>query len=369
MTTEEIKQGILSTGFKLEFDISNQLAAHGWTVINNKYYIDDLQESVREIDLLAYRSSVVQHFRVYTFLLISCKKSEENNWALLAKEIDFGNPNYDWLPVHAWSNDPALCFELNEADWRDEYFKTLKAQKATVASTKPKRHIFAFQEMNKATGKPKNDRNIFNSVVSLIKAQAYEMSALPNRIANPRVYQFNLASIVDSELYRIDFSDDEVEPKKVSEEVYVVGYIVNKEQTVCRVHFINAEKFDAQLSRYDKLHQANLIAFGRMCDSFYENVFSAHRYWSHLYSDFVKDLDWNVGMEIRKTIGKSVSLDGGWFYLDKKDKGLELAIDVDEEDAKLLEQNGGLKKNIAKSLKSVYRFEGEFRIAHDPIPF
>ena len=41
----------------------------------------------------------------------------------------------------------------------------------------PKHHIFAFQEMNRESGKPNNDKNIFAAVTSLMKAQAYELGS------------------------------------------------------------------------------------------------------------------------------------------------------------------------------------------------
>jgi hypothetical protein len=46
MNIKEIERGIEKTGFRLEFDISNILEDNGWTVINNKYYVDDLQSTV-----------------------------------------------------------------------------------------------------------------------------------------------------------------------------------------------------------------------------------------------------------------------------------------------------------------------------------
>lgn len=57
MNIDNIKKGIEKTGFRLEFDISNVLSEHGWNVINNKYYVDDQQETVREIDIVAYKAT------------------------------------------------------------------------------------------------------------------------------------------------------------------------------------------------------------------------------------------------------------------------------------------------------------------------
>lgn len=101
MDVKKLEQEIRKTGFVLENDIAQILKAAGWTVISNKYYIDDQQDTVREIDLIAYQGSKVQQFDVYTVLIISCKKSESNVWALLAREVNLRDPNSDWCPLHA----------------------------------------------------------------------------------------------------------------------------------------------------------------------------------------------------------------------------------------------------------------------------
>ena len=82
MKDNKFLNGIRSTGFELEFLVSKSLMSEGWTVINNKYYIDDVQGSAREIDILAYKVTTKNKIQVYTVLIISCKKSSENTWAL-----------------------------------------------------------------------------------------------------------------------------------------------------------------------------------------------------------------------------------------------------------------------------------------------
>ena len=113
MTASPFVVEIRKTGFVLENEIAQTLKRSGWTVISNKYYVDDSEETVREIDLVAYRVSKIQHFDVYTVLIVSCKKSDTNAWALLARPINLKDPNSDWWPLHAWSNDKALAFQLS----------------------------------------------------------------------------------------------------------------------------------------------------------------------------------------------------------------------------------------------------------------
>jgi hypothetical protein len=93
MELENFEKQIAKTGFPLEHKIGSLLRASGWTVINNRYYVDDQEQNVREIDLVAYKSRPVQDFRVCTTLIISCKKSEQNVWALLARKKEAYDPN------------------------------------------------------------------------------------------------------------------------------------------------------------------------------------------------------------------------------------------------------------------------------------
>lgn len=106
------EQGIKKTGFDLEFRISKILQDNNWTVINNRYYIDDHQETVREIDIIAYKASQLEDFLLLTTLVVSCKKSEENAWVLLSKNRDAQDPNVEWKPMHVWTNNKALNFTL-----------------------------------------------------------------------------------------------------------------------------------------------------------------------------------------------------------------------------------------------------------------
>lgn len=71
-------QEITKTGFELEFRVSEVFRQLGWTVIANKYYIDDHQDTVREIDLIAYRTTKLPDFRVATIVVVSCKKNEKD---------------------------------------------------------------------------------------------------------------------------------------------------------------------------------------------------------------------------------------------------------------------------------------------------
>lgn len=205
MDTDKYVNNIQKSGFFLEFNVADSFKKKGWSVINNKYYIDDLTETVREIDIVAYKTLKVRDVTVFTVLIVSCKKSEDNVWAMLTKDINWSDPNAEWRPMHWWSNHKALSYMLTNTEWRNKYFEIASENSVGCAMCLPEVDIFAFQEMDAGTGKVKNDKAIYNSITSLMKAQAYEFSSLPKRKKNKVIYQFNLLSIIDADLIRLHF--------------------------------------------------------------------------------------------------------------------------------------------------------------------
>ena len=172
MSDDRYAKAIQKTGFILEYNVADILRQAGWTVISNKYYEDDLEGSVREIDLLAYKVSKTQQTDIYTTLLISCKKSDADIWALLARDINLKDPNASWWPLHLWSNDKAIVYEIGKPTISKSYHDHLIALGVKEALSIPEYEVFAFQEMNRVSGAPHNDKNIFSAVTSLLKAQA-----------------------------------------------------------------------------------------------------------------------------------------------------------------------------------------------------
>jgi hypothetical protein len=194
MIRKKYLEGIESTGFELEFRVSNSLTKAGWTVINNKYYIDDVVGSAREMDILAYKATLLENgISVYTVLFVSCKKSAKNIWTFLAKDINKEDPNIDWYPISAWTNDVASKFMIDNSNWKFDYTESTAELKENIFT--PKKHIFAFQELNKEGGSAQNDRAIFDSIVTLMMAQDYEIRSLDNRKKDRSIYFTSLILI------------------------------------------------------------------------------------------------------------------------------------------------------------------------------
>jgi hypothetical protein len=360
---------ICKTGFVLENRIAIELKHAGWTVISNKYYEDDFEGSVREIDLLAYKVSTVQHLKVYTTLLISCKKSEANVWALLARDINLKDPNSDWWPLHTWSNDKSLLYELSLPDISKTYHNEIKALGVNDAISIPDVEVFAFQEMSRKNGAPQNDKNIFNAVTSLMKAQAYEISALPQRKKIPAVYQFNLLSVIDSDLIRLKFVGDQIKAESVNSENYIARYIIKKRESFSRVRFVNASYFKDALADYSQLHDANRQWFGCMCNKFFDEIPKDWKRTQVFIEEFRNRLKWSLYWRIERTFKKSYDIKDLSLEWRSKENRLAVALPADSEVIRFLNNDEEATYAVANALKEIYRFTGNFYFTNEVLPF
>ncbi|MDD5304083.1 MAG: hypothetical protein PHS14_13360 [Elusimicrobia bacterium] len=359
---------ILKTGFVLENQVAQKLKAANWKVISNKYYVDDSKETVREIDLVAYRVTKVQHFTVYTVLIISCKKNEENAWALLARDIDLNDPNAEWWPLHTWSNDKALQYKLAETGKPRLYHEQLKVLGVTEALSTPAVEVFAFQEMNKVSGKPQNDKPIFDAVTSLIKAQAYELSALPARKKAPTIYQFNLVSVVDAELIRLMFRKNEITCSPLDSEHYLARYIVHKRETFSRIRFVKAEAFSSTLQDYSRLHEANCQWFSSECDSFYSGIMRNWERADVLAEDFKKQIQWPTVWLLERKFGQEIDIGSPSFIWDESEDTVGIGISARADVISFMNEDAKIIERTTKALKTVFRYVGKFKFT-DEIPF
>ncbi len=359
---------IRKTGFVLENEVAQALKRSGWTVISNKYYVDDSEETVREIDIVAYRVTKVQHFDVYTVLIVSRKKSETNAWALLAREINLKDPNSDWWPLHAWSNDTSLNHQLALPGRSKAFHEAARREGVVDALALPDVEVFAFQEMDRTSGKPQNDKPIFSAVTSLMKAQAYGLAALPGRKKAPAVYQFNLLSVVDTDLIRLMFDGTEIKQSDVEAEHYLARYIIRKREVFARVRFLRASAFVSALDDYGRLHQANCKWFANECGEFYSGVLKDWRRVDALLDEFSKKIHVIVGWYLQDRFKREIELPKPSIYWDKSTEAPRIGFELSDEVIEFMEQDEKIRKQVAGALKAIYRYEGEFSISID-IPF
>lgn len=362
--SEEIKK----TGFILENSISRQLKNNNWNIISNKYYEDDVEESIREIDILAYKVTQINDFHLYTALIISCKKSEENAWALISRDINLEEPNSNWWPLHVWSNDTVINQILNIEGINKEYYNFMHLENEINIMQPPAVDIFAFQQMNKSNGKPQNDKNIFSSITTLMKAQSYEMSALKSRIRKKCIYQFNLLSIIDSDLIKLHINeDDTISQQSIDSEQIIARYIINKKDDFYRIRFITSNAFKDYINSFDKLHTGNIKLFNSKRELWLTNSVSDFRKIQILKNDFIDEIvnyivdasEWNI---TEREVKNSAFL----VYNNSK---IRIFISDNEVINQRLNSNIILQERTKYYLQKIFRYTGEYYYSSDSLPF
>ena len=364
MELEKYVKQIEKTGFVLEARIAEMLRRHRWTVIHGRYYIDDIQDSVREIDLLAYKAKKIAGLLYYTTLIVSCKKSEQNIWALLTKNRDNDDPNMNWDPLQVWSNNEVLSFMLSR-DWEQDYLEKLEEVGIYSVLMNAEVNLFAFQEMNRSKGTPQNDKAIFGATTSLMKAQSYEIKALPERKQTPALYQFNLVSVFDGDLVRLHFNNEQVTASERDSDVYIGNYIVDRSDTCSRIHLVRADAFDTFLDLYDRLFGFNCRHFSDLRNSFYDSAVSDFHRRNLLEEDFLSKIRWRVTYALNRDVSSM------FLSYHAETDTLCVKINAQPQELDLLNEKEDLLALLRKTAKSVYRFSGDVRFSEydDDLPF
>ena len=269
-----VEEAVAKTGFLLEHEVTIKLRSEGWSVINNRYYLDDVSETAREIDLIAYKAKRHAGVFYYTTLIISCKKSEENLWVFLSRDLDPDDPNAEWYPFKVWTNDEALKYQLSNVAWQPDFL--LEATSSSIMNTllEPSGDLFGSQELKKTKYSVQDDKNIFAAISSLMKAQAYEMNTLHRRRKENALYSFHLISVVDTDFVELRFNESGRKAALNNQSRWVFNYLINKESTCSRIHFITARYLDAILPSYTKLHNINKLFFKGLYSQFYDDIFT-----------------------------------------------------------------------------------------------
>lgn len=362
VTDKTLLDAIHNTGFELEYRISEVLRKSRWTVINNKYYVDDQQEKVREIDLVAYKMSKVSEMDIYTTLIISCKKSATKVWAFLAKNINTNDPNINWLPLSLWSNDKAVNFIRRQPKWEDSYFHRLKDFRVTNLADIPDVHIFAFQEVDGK--KPPNNGDIFDSITSLMKAQAYEIESLPQRKSNSCVYQFNLLSVVEADMREVFFGGEEPKVRQIEEAHHVAGFIINKKQTFARVHFIHSCLLQEALKEYDRLHEGNCKILADDYEAFYQDILQDSERKDVFKEEFRNAVHYGLRYRVPESRSKEPrNLDHLWLRWNAEEQQPEMALFTADEDIEFLNGDSRARQVVEDALYRYYKYKGNFRFA------
>jgi hypothetical protein len=363
---DQIPDALAKTGFILEHDVAEAFKKSGWATIGGRFYADDVDGRARELDLVAYRTDKSKELEVVTAVLVSCKKDEEATWAFLTKDKPKHDPNFDWDPVHYWTDIEPLRSYLASDSWKEKYIAA--AGKIYDNNFRATRDIFAFQQVSSLKVAARNDKAIFDSIVSLMKALDHEMEAVPKRAKErKRLYTFSLVSVVDAPMVDVSYSGKTPVAAEVERLTHLARYMVRKRDLSALIHFVRSDKlpqFVNALSDFADLtakHMAALIGTSYKAIQWNEAVRAqiAERLKSRLV--------WRINQGLRKNGIKESVVDE--IRLDFEDGTLKILVDIfDSNELAILNADQPLRDQTVKLLKELARYEGGFEFEMD-FPF
>lgn len=361
---EKIPSALEKTGFLLEHLVSEEFRKSGWSVIGNRYYVDDVDGKARELDLVAYRVAKSADLDVFTGVLVSCKKDAENTWAFMSKDKPPHDPNVDWEPAHYWTDLEPLASFLSSCEWRKDYFRSNKQiHNALFRDTK---NIFATQLVSPDGSAPKNDKPIFDSITGLLKALDHELAALPNRAKRKkRLYLFSLVTVVEAPLVEVQYKGDSGKAVEVDRITHLARYMVSKRELSAHVHFIRSDKIGEFVGTLSDLAEHNALHMQSLVGKSFHAIRTSQSVRAQLAKMLGFRLRWRLNRVIQQHGFAQEITDIALSY--NKDQ-LTIDIDADETAIVFLNEDTEARKLASQLLKEVARYEGAFRFDID-VPF
>ena len=380
---EDIKKAIEQSGFLLENYVSMILKEHGWQIITNRNYIDDVKGVEREIDILAYKvfADEQENIDYITTLIISCKKSDKYKWCFLTRDIDANACNINWTPLHYCTSDDRLKYMTeNHSEIITNRYKIHRAVRHLYNFDKM---VFAYAQLaepqNKNERKQKgnlyaaSNEDIYNSISTTIKAISNEKVSRMRAYGDARkkrYYTFHALSVFEGEMYDVHFDKEGVdEVTKIQSIQYINRHIVNNIDDFYIVNFINREEFGYRLQIFDFLHQENMRTLPKLLKGFYKNIFEYPERVKLIWDKFVLKMTIQVSMALPHPYRPvSLSYDYG-----KVAKHLHIEVsstqaDISEADIEALNNNEKLRKKTQEYLKKLFDFDGQFSFT-EVLPF
>ncbi len=370
---QDIKSAIQRSGFPLEYYIGSVLKLHGWQIITNRNYIDDIKGIEREIDILAYKiyADKEENIEYVTSLIISCKKSDKHKWCFLTRDIDKDDCNTNWTPFHYCTSDYRLGYmsEVHLETIIDRY----KAHDAVKKLYSFDDLVFAYQQLIEPANEKERKQNgnlccvknedIYNSISTTIKAINNEKESRLKAYDykdKQRYYTFHAISVFEGDMFNAHFdSSSSIELNKIYDIKYLNRHIVGKEDDFYIVHFINRDVFDSCLCLYDSIHDENIEVLPRLITSFYEDIFQDGKRAFLLWNEFVDKIKWNV--ESNLSNGGMIHISYN-YNISEDEPVLEICITSlsTEEEINTLNSNVDLINNTSLCLERIFRYTGKF---------
>lgn len=372
MDKDKLIESINKTGFILEYEVGYLFEEKGWNIINNRYYLDDVKQESREIDIIAYKVREVEDILYYTTLIISCKKSIDNTWAFLVKNMNKKDPNINLHPINHWSNNVILNFMKEKQEFETKLTNEIKENESISFTYEIEEQVFAFQQINKNNLKPQNDKDIYNSIITSIKALEYEKNSLNNRVNREALYNFNILSIFDGDMHSIKYSNSKPIVEEINHIKYLNRHIVNKSEQFFRVHFIKFDFLKNCIDYFDGLHDWHVDIYSGLKKE-YQRLITEERDENAmmlLKNTFIKELELYLYSSEKEKWATIQSLKFG------NSKKLKIVCEMKEDDyqereelMKIFNNDSTIQKRTKEVLKKIYGYEGEFIFYNDALPF
>lgn len=355
------------TGFILEHVVAEEFKKAGWATIGGRYYADDVDGQARELDLVAYRTLSSADVEVVTGVLVSCKKDEETTWAFLTRKRPKLDPNHDWDPVHYWTDVQPLQLYLAHSPWKDAYIKALGENYSNNLAAS--QDTFAFQQVSIGQKPaPKNDRAIFSSIVSLMKALDHEKESLASRMkGKKRIYVFSLLSVVDASMAEVNYSAKEAVAAETGRLTHLARYMVRKRDVAALIHFVRADELSGYLSALTRFADESAKHMASLAGSAYEAIRTNPKIREYFSKKLAPRLNWRIDRSIREAGMPPPKIEA--IELDYVKDTLVINVYLfDEDQIEVLSQDEKLIADTKQVLNEIARYKGNFKFDCD-IPF
>ena len=383
---QDIKSAIERSGFPLEHKVGNILREHGWQTISNRYYIDDIKGTEREIDIVAYKIYLdkIEQIEYITTLIISCKKNDKNKWCFLTRKTEPTDANINWNPFHYCTTDDRLDYMAKHHN--NILIDSYKSHSGIQHLYSFTENVFAYEKLRE----PNNDnergqkgniitngnQDIYESIITTIKALNFEKRSRFERYERhpyKRFYSFHLLSIFDGEMVKDRFEQNGSQTiDSIVEIKYLNRHIVNNVDDFYIVNFIQADNFEFRLNLFDYIHNVNKGSIRQLIIDFYKDIFNDRGKYNLLREPFEKNIKWNI-LGVISDIMPSLEIDDITLWPSIRNDILEIEIGgiqyFDAATIGILNENVEFQKSVKQELHNHLRYDGEFLFTQEELPF
>lgn len=358
----QIADAVRKTGFVLEREVSDLFETFNWSVINNRYYIDAVTNAPREIDLLAYKTFSYEDIRHYFVTIVSCKKSESNDWVFLTKPSKEYDPNLVAIPQLFWTNSEIL----KVTDTISTIEKSI-SQKSVVDNEFKDifgldNNVYAFQEVSIVSGKPQNDKPIYSSIDSLLMASSYELKSIKDKKKENLIYHFNLLTVFDGDMYEALITKDEPVITKIDHSKYVNRFIIDNIESFCRLHFCKKEKLPEMLYELGKLYEYEQVKIIERIDEYKTLFLDNDIYRNTFRKEILGSLSPIFTMILQDyTPSEITKIEDLWLEKNKLANELNIEINASEDVIRIFNSYSYLIQKTKELLKTYCRYIGDFK--------